>query len=95
MSVGHCEICYKGIDTQSYHCKKCYNDFHLSCIQQSVMKLETCPVCREPIEDVKIAQLEGSKESTSNNLNLQGLIGIIFALMLVVAVIFGTSNIFF
>ena len=95
MSVGKCEICYGAIDTESYHCKKCYNDFHFSCMEQSVAKSDTCPVCREPLEETDILVLGGSKDSTPNLEMFRGFLslivigGIIITLMTIIS-----SNVF-
>ncbi|MHA2504269.1 MAG: RING finger domain-containing protein [Candidatus Kariarchaeaceae archaeon] len=95
MSVGHCEICYQAIDSVSYHCKKCYNDFHQSCIIRSMSNSKSCPMCREPLDEAEIKMLRRSKDSALNTSASGGVWGLTAVFFIVIAILLSASDVLF
>ena len=50
--VTECPICLDVIQDRLITLNKCHHTFHQSCISTWFEKSNTCPICREPIQDI-------------------------------------------
>lgn len=50
--VSECPICLDVIQDKLITLNKCQHTFHQSCISSWFEKSNTCPICREPIQDI-------------------------------------------
>ena len=90
MSVGMCEICYQPIASKSFHCKGCYHDFHAKCVANQLN--QSCPMCKRSFDMTEIEEFKGSKDWTSQNSQVKGLIQLFVTFTLVLILIIAVSG---